>query len=67
MFPPIKRTEIAVELNELIIVETTLTNPVYAFKKLIIFVNKWIKKYKKFNANKNERNSAYFYLFKLPE
>ena len=66
VFPREKRSEIAEELNEVFPIETPLTNPVDAFEKLIIFVDKWIKKCPSLKAYKNERNIAYFTYLNYP-
>jgi putative transposase len=66
LFPREKRADIAEELKEVFPVETTLTNPVEAFKKLVIFVDKWIKKYPSLKAYKNERNTTYFTYLNYP-
>ena len=66
VFPREKRAEIAKELKEIFLVETTATSPVDAFGKLVIFVDKWIKKYPSLKAYKNERNTAYFTYLNYP-
>ena len=61
------KEEVAIDLKEVFNLDSTNDTSKAAFERLIIFSNKWKKKYKHIgNLANNEMNELYFFLLKFP-
>ena len=67
LFPHKEKKNIALELNNVIQLETKSLTPLEGFNKLCSFVDKYIKKYPLLKRYKALRNVAYFTYLEYPE